>query len=477
MNTFYITTSIAYTNAPPHVGFALELIQADVLARLHRLRGEKVFFLTGTDEHGSKIARAARAAGQDPQEFVNGVSRRFQELAEQLNISNDDFIRTTDKRRHWPSVEKMWGRLRERGDIYKKEYEGLYCAGCEAFVTEKELIDGLCPVHKKEPELVREENYFFRLSRYGEKIAEALRNGAMRIVPGHRANEVLSFIEQGLEDISVSRSTKTLSWGIPIPGDENQIFYVWLDALTNYISALHYAEEGEMFKTFWPADVHCIGKDILRFHAVIWPAMLLSAGVELPRTIFAHGFLTVEGQKMSKSLGNVVDPFELAKTYGTDAVRYFFLREIPPAEDGDFSHEKMGARINADLAGGIGNLLSRVLAVAEKAGASLSDRPIEHDGLREAAEGVEEKVASLLDSFQFSSALEEVWKLESFCDRLIEQERPWENPNEKKKMLEDLLSALYRISRMLDPFLPETAERMRSQLEGREPRTSLFARV
>jgi len=363
MKKFYITTSIPYTNALPHIGFALEAVQADVLARYHKKLGEGVFFLTGTDEHGLKIKKAAKAVKKTPQEFVDEISARFLELTKVLNISNDDFIRTTDKKRHWPAVKKLWLKLKDNNDIYKKKYKGYYCSGCEAFVTEKDLVQGKCPIHQKEPELIEEENYFFRLSKYLPVIKKEIEKGDLKIIPQARQNEVLGYIKTGIEDVSFSRA-KEKYWGFEVPGDPSQIIYVWGDALPNYISAIGYEKETKQFKKLWPADVHCIGKDILKFHAVIWPAMLLSAGLELPKSIFVHGFINVAGQKMSKSLGNVVDPFELIKKYGVDTVRYFLLREIPSTEDGDFTREKFEQRYNSDLASGIGNLVARVNAMA-----------------------------------------------------------------------------------------------------------------
>ena len=365
MAKFYITSSLPYTNANPHIGFALEIIQTDVLARYQRQQDKDVFFLTGTDEHGTKVAKTAKDAGVSPREFTNKISGKFLELTKTLNISNDNFIRTTDQKQHWPSVRVVWEKLQESGDLEKRIYEGLYCSGCEVFITEKELVNGQCPIHKKEPEKVQEENWFFGLSKYGLQLKEKIEKDELRIVPEGRKKEVLSLINQGLEDISFSRPKEKLQWGIPVPGDDTQVVYVWADALVNYISALGYPK-GEKFKKYWPADVHVVGKDILRFHATIWPAMLLSLGIELPKTIFVHGFITADGQKMSKSLGNVIDPFELVEKYGTDAVRYFFLREIPSTEDGDFSYEKFEVRYNADLASGLGNLVARVVTLATK---------------------------------------------------------------------------------------------------------------
>ena len=371
---YYITTAIDYVNAKPHIGHALEKIQADVLARFHRIKGEDVWFLTGTDEHGATNVRAAEKAGKEIKDFVNENSEKFRELKKVLNLSWNDFIRTSDQKRHWPGAQKLWLKLVEAGDIYKKKYKGLYCVGHEAFVTEKDLVDGKCRDHQKAPEVIEEENYFFRLAKYSKEIESRIRNNELRILPETRKNEILSFIESGLEDVSFSRPHKDLSWGIPVPNDPEHTMYVWCDALANYITAVGYgnqqpksafsADSGaspaesqiigsqpnnqQQFGYWWPADLHIIGKDILRFHAAIWPGMLLSAGLPLPKSIFVHGFVTVEGQKMSKTIGNVIDPVELVKKYGTNTVRYFLLREIPSGEDGDFSYKKLEERYNGD---------------------------------------------------------------------------------------------------------------------------------
>ncbi|MCX6791253.1 MAG: methionine--tRNA ligase [Candidatus Gribaldobacteria bacterium] len=364
---FYLTTSIAYTNSAPHIGFALELIQADVIARYNRLLSKDVWFLTGTDEHGSKIERKAKEEGKNTIEFCDEISSQFKALKEALNLSTDDFIRTTDQKRHWPTVQAIWKILQESGKIEKKAYQGLYCVGCEAFITAKDLVEGKCPLHNKEPETVEEENYFFKLSEYQEPLKKILENNEIKIIPESRRNEMLNFIKEGLEDVSCSRDSKVLSWGVPVPDDESQTIYVWFEALINYVSALGYlTADDEKFKKYWPANFHFIGKDITRFHTLLWPAMLLGLGIELPKNVFVHGYITVGGKKMSKSLGNVVDPFELVQKYGTDLVRYFLLREISPTEDGDFTYEKLTERYNADLANGIGNLLARVVTLANK---------------------------------------------------------------------------------------------------------------
>ncbi|MBX4211747.1 MAG: class I tRNA ligase family protein [Candidatus Yanofskybacteria bacterium] len=318
MKTFYITTSIAYTNAEPHIGYALELTQADVLARYHQLLGDDTYFLTGTDEHGIKIERSATKLSQDPQDFVNNIAERFQALTKALNISNNDFIRTTDKERHWPGVEKIWRSLQDKGALYEKEYEGLYCVGHEAFVKKSELIDGLCPIHKTEPEKIREKNWFFKLSDYKREIKGRIERDELKIVPESRKHEILNLFDDA-EDVSFSRPADKLQWGIPVPGDSSQTIYVWADALTNYISALGYGQDEKLLH-YWPADIHLIGKDILRFHAMVWPAMLLAIELPLPRSINVHGFITSEGQKISKSLGNVIDPFMLIEKYGAEVL-------------------------------------------------------------------------------------------------------------------------------------------------------------
>lgn len=464
---FYITTSIAYTNAPAHVGFALEILQADVLARYHRQLGEKVWFLTGVDEHGSKIARTAEKAGKKPQEFVNELSPKFKELKNVLNLSNDDFIRTTDQKRHWPTVHKVWQQLKENGDIYKKKYKGLYCVGCEAFVKEKDLVDGKCLDHKQEPEVVEEENYFFKLSKYQDKLKDILENNKIKIAPEAKKNEMLNFINEGLEDVSCSRDKSKLNWGVSVPDDENQVIYVWLEALLNYISALGYAKSNKKFKEYWPADVHCIGKDITRFHLLLWPAVLLSLGLDLPKAVLVHGFIAVDGEKMSKSLGNVIDPVELVEKYGVDAVRYFLLREISPTEDGDFTYEKFEGRYNSDLASGLGNLVSRVLTMAEKSDCGIKIvNKFQNPNAGHAAKLAKEKSKTALDNFKFNEALASIWQLITFCDKYIEQERPWECKEEDDAVISDLLAAIVIIADLLQPFLSETSKKILNQLKS-----------
>jgi len=464
---FYITTSIVYTNALPHIGFALESIQADVIARYQRLLGNKVFFLTGTDEHGAKVAKAAEEEEKDPKKFVNEISKKVRTFKQILNLSNDDFIRTTDQKRHWPTVKKVWLKLKESGDIYKKKYRGLYCSGCEAFITKKDLKDGKCVVHQIEPEIIEEENYFFRLSKYAKKIGQAIGKNRIQIIPQGRKNEMKKFIKMGLEDISFSRPRTDLQWGVPVPDDKTQTIYVWSDALVNYISALGYAENSKKFKEFWPTDVHCIGKDILKFHGLIWPAMLLSLGLELPKKIFVHGFITVGGQKMSKSLGNIIDPFELVKKYGADPVRYFLLREILSTEDGDFTYEKFEQRYNADLASGLGNLVARVLTMAERTNKkqkTKNKKQFRNTQFQIIINKTWRNYKKTLDEFKFNETLVSIWKLISFCDKYIEKEKPWEKTANQQSAITNLLLALTHIAHMLKPFLPKTSEKIFKQL-------------
>lgn len=464
---FYITTSIAYTNAYPHIGFALELIQADVIARYNRILGKDVFFLTGTDEHGIKIVKAAEKAGKDVVQFTNDVSSKFKELTKALDISNDDFIRTSDKKRHWPTVEKIWKKLIDQGDIYKQKYKGLYCVGCEAFVKEKDLINGECPTHHQKPEEIEEENYFFKLSKYADKVKSAIENDEIKIIPQTRKNEILSFINQGVEDISCSRSKENLKWGVPVPGDESQIVYIWFEALINYLSALELSGK----ENFWPADIHCIGKDIFRFHVLLWPAILLALGKELPKAVFVHGYITSNGEKMSKSLGNVIDPFELVNKYGLDPVRYFLLRELSSTEDGDFTFEKFEERYNSDLAKGLGNLVSRVLKLSENIEIDEAFSELDSD-----IEQTKKDYQKALIDFKFNDALSVIWSLISVCDKYIESVKPWEETENKIKEISSLIKVIGEIEILLRPFLPQTSNKIAEQLKVKKAE-ALFPRI
>jgi len=460
-DNFYITTSIAYTNAKPHIGFALESVQADAMARWNRLQGRETFFLTGTDEHGVKIKRAAFDAGKSVKEFVDELSDNFKGLKEALDLSWDQFIRTSDKKNHWPGAQALWRKLEESGDIYWKEYKGLYCVGCENFVTEKDLVDGKCPDHKKEPEEIEEKNLFFRLSKYGEKIAELIKSGELEILPEGRRNEILSFIEGGLEDVSFSRSKDKLDWGIPVPGHEDQVMYVWCDALSNYISAIGYGRDEKNFEKWWPAEIHVIGKDILRFHAAIWPGMLLAAGIPLPKKIFVHGFVTAEGEKISKSIGNVIDPYELVEKYGTDPVRYYLLRDLPSDEDGDFSTKRFEERYNADLANGLGNFASRITTLAESVG-DLSGQNASEEVLQKIKQTAEQ-AALASEKFKLHETVSTIWSLIKFGDGYINENKPWEDSN--KEVIYNGLHLLHAISKFIDPIIPESAEKIRANLK------------
>ncbi|MBI5421337.1 MAG: methionine--tRNA ligase [Parcubacteria group bacterium] len=459
---FYITTAIPYLNAGPHLGHALEFVQADVLARYHRLLEEDAFFLTGTDEHGTKIAKTAEGVGKTPQELVDENVQKFLSLLESLQISNDAFIRTSDKEHHWPTVFDIWKRLVEEGDIYKKKYEGLYCYGCEVFVTEKDLIDGKCAIHLRVPEKIEEENYFFKMTRYRDELKRLITSGELHIFPEHRAQEMIYFLDNDFSDTSFSRPKRTLTWGIPVPNDDEATIYVWADALTNYLSGVGYIENKEQFNLFWPPDVQIIGKDILRFHALIWPAILLSAKLPLPKTLFVHGFITHDSQKMSKSLGNVVNPATLIDTYGSDAVRYFFLREIPPTEDGDYNDGKMILRYNSDLAHGIGNLVSRITTLAEKNGSVILEQ---FDGQAE-VDIYWKRYHDAMNTFRFNETLEVVWGLIAYVDRELTQKKLWSHPD--NKTLSDLTHYLINLGWMLTPFLPHTADLLINAILGHE---------
>jgi methionyl-tRNA synthetase len=453
---FYVCTSIAYVNSKPHVGYAMELLHADFMARAARLQGKETFFLTGTDEHGLKIAQAAEAEGLENQGFVDKYSAYFRDLAGKLGLSNDDFIRTTDQR-HEDFAREMWNKLKEAGDLYKDKYSGWYCVGCEKFILEKELVEGNCAIHLKPPVKVEEENYFFRLSKYADKIRELIKTDELLIVPESRKHEILSFLEEDLRDVSFSRPRESVKWGIPVPGDEEQLMYVWCDALSNYISGID-AEK------FWPADVQVIGKDILRFHAVYWIGMLLSAGYKIPKTIFVHGFITSEGVKMSKSLGNVKDPFEYIEKYGRDALRYFLLREIPTLGDGDFSQERFETVYKDELANTFGNLVSRVLAMNKKYFAGAVPGRSDDEGLELKFEEGWQKYLDFLAVYDLKKAIEVAVELGFVANKYVEDSKPWElaknNPEKLAGVMFNLLEMIRQIGLMLLPIIPDSAEKI-----------------
>jgi methionyl-tRNA synthetase len=469
MSKFFITTAIGYINAPPHMGHALEYVQADVLARYHRILGDRVFFLTGTDENGSKAFRTAKEQGLKPKELADLNSKKFQELDRDLEISYDFFIRTSDQKNHWPGVKSLWQRISSKGDIYKAKYEGFYCVGCEAFLTKRDLIKGKCKIHEQKPEVLEEENYFFRLSKYQNPIQQLIESDQLKIIPETRKNEMLGIIGAGLSDISFSRPKVKLPWGIPVPNDPTHIVYVWGDALTNYITAIGYNQNQKKFKEWWPANLHIVGKDILKFHAIYWPAMLLSAELPLPKAIFVHGFITAGGKKMSKSLGNIIDPFVLINQFGAEAVRYYLLKEIPATEDGDLTVAKFQDVYNGELANGLGNLVARVATLCEKS--SFSFQPLKFTTFQRQFFG-KSKVGKFLEKYEFSEALQFIWKKISQCDKKINQTKPWEllkNKNKKvemKKVLQKLIDEVREITLYLEPFLPETSEKIQKQFKG-----------
>ncbi len=468
MPKFYITTSIMYTNAPPHIGFALELVQADAVARYRRMLGDDVRFLTGTDEHGTKNMRSALEAGVPTQKFVDRIAGQVGDLATRLDISNTDFIRTSDRVRHWPAAQKIWRAMAEKGDIYKKSYEGYYCVGHESFVKQSELVDGLCPLHKNKPELIKEENWFFRITKYSAKIRELIESDRLRIVPSTRKAEILNLLDNA-EDVSFSRPSEQLPWGIPVPDDASQTMYVWADALTNYISALGYGTDGAAM-AFWPADVHLIGKDIVRFHAIFWPAMLISAGLEVPKSIYVHGFVTVEGEKMSKSLGNVVDPLGLLNSYSADVVRYFMLRELQSTDDSDFSYKNLENRYNTDLANGLGNLVQRVatLVATKLSGRAVytADLEVTESVLRQVLDDTDYQNA--FEQFRLHDATASVWGKIALANAYLNEREPWkssfaeasENRQEGYKTLIVAVAMIAHIAWLLQPFMPATAQKI-----------------
>lgn len=480
---FYITTAIAYVNGDPHLGHALELVQADVLARHRRQRGDEVRFSTGTDDNALKNVAAAVAAGVSAAEFVADKAGRFVDLAASLQLSNDDFIRTSTDPRHRPGVERLWQACAEAGDLYQRDYEGLYCSGCEAFLAPAELIDGRCPEHGKAPEPIVERNWFFRLSRYEGALLDLVESGRLRIEPEHRRTEVVAFIRNGLTDFSVSRAReRAYGWGIPVPRDPGQVIYVWFDALGNYITALDYATDGDAYREWWRESderLHVIGKGIVRFHAIHWPAILLSAREPLPTTIFVHDYLTVEGQKLSKSLGIAIDPNRLVERYGADSVRWWFLRDVPRNGDADFREELLAARGN-ELADGLGNLVNRTIALV---GRNLPDGirevgvgPAEAAPLSAQCAALPEAIDAALGTCNLRAAAGAIWEVVSEANRFVSATQPWELARRARggdaaasRRFDAVLAVLFGtcrlVARELRPFLPDAAERIAAVLD------------
>lgn len=461
MKAKYITTAIAYTNTEPHIGFLFELLSADILTRAYKQNGESVFFLTGTDEHGSKVAKAAKDAGVKPQEYVNNISAAYKKLGQDFKIDFDYFVRTTDPK-HKDFVQDQWRRLAQAGYLEKRKYTGLYCNGCEAFKTERELKDGKCLIHETPVEQIEEENWFFKLSKFSEPLLKWLKTDP--ITPKNRANEVREIIKSGLEDVSFSRHLSKLSWGIPVPDDDEQVMYVWADALLNYISGPLAA--GKKIDEVWPADIQIVGKDILRFHAVIWPAILTALGYDLPKKLVVHGFINSDGKKMSKSLGNVISPKELLKRYGVDGTRYLLFRQLSYYDDSNFVWSEVDSLYNGELANGIGNLLSRSISLLK----GFKEDGVEVEKLIEQSLKAKTDKSNLLTTLDFSQNLIDVNQLINLADTWITKNQPWiwrKEGEVKEERVKEFLEAinLGEVAQLLEPYTPDTAKKIISQLK------------
>ena len=467
---FYITTAIDYVNQRPHLGTAYEKIGADCMARYKRLMGYDTYFLMGNDEHSTNVEREARRRGLEPEKYCRMMSEEFQGTWKKLNISYDDFIHTSEPR-HIKAVVELFQRIYDNGYIYKGKYEGLYCESCEEFISEKDLVDGLCPRHKLAPVRLSEENYFFALSRFEDALLEHIEKNPGFIRPKIRENEIVNVIKSGLEDVSISRFGKT--WGIPLPVDSEHVIYVWFDALINYISALGFGgDDAELFEKYWPADVHVIGKDITRFHCIIWPAMLMAGGVEVPRSIFAHGFISLGGEKMSKTRGNILDPLLMAEVFGADGLRYLLMREVPFDKDGDISIETLVARYNSDLANELGNLFSRTVAMISKyLGGNVEEAEVPEDSeIRQTLERAVDTYTGHMERMEFSRAITGYWQIIQRANRYIEERRPWDLAKDESRREElesffrELLMVLRTSAVVLFPFMPEKMGELMSQL-------------
>lgn len=481
-STYYVMTSIPYVNGRPHIGFALEAVQGDVLRRHHALKGEDARYLSGSDENALTVVQSAEVQGVELVDMVASNAEAFRSIQEPLAVEYTDFLRTSTDPRHFPGAQKLWRQMDAAGDIYKRHYQGNYCIKCERFYREEELVDGNCPIHGTAPEAVDEENYFFALSTYQDRLIELIESNTLLVQPEHRREEMLSFIRGGLEDISISRQAlRGRGWGVPVPDDPDQVMYVWVDALSNYITALDYAQdESALYDRYWRSDgerVHVVGKDIIRFHVVFWPAFLMSANEPLPTVVNVHEFLMSDGEKMSKSRGNVIDPLEMVELYGNDALRYWLTREMPRTGDGNFSEERLISRYNTDLANDLGNLVNRSVGMLQRyrGGVVPQVDANRRSTLKTIADTVPARMDAALDAFDFREAIAAAWEIVTRANKFVEDEKPWEIAKAAKAsdadadarldvVLADLIEAIRVLGVVMSPFIPEGSARIAAQL-------------
>lgn len=470
---FYVATSIPYANGAPHMGHPLDPLYGDVLARYHRANGDDVFFLVGLDENGQTVYNKAKCAGVTVKDFVEEIRSKFIQMHEKINDTYDGFIRTTDEKNHWPTAQEIWKRAQDNGDIYKKNYKGLYCVGCEEFKLERDLVDGKCPDHLTKPEAIEEENYFFSLSKYQDFLLDLFKKNKDFVHPQNKYNEAYQIIKGGLEDVSISRPKTRLPWGVPVPGDDDHVMYVWFDALTNYLSGVGFTSDKKKFEKYWPADIQIVGKDNNKWHSILWPAMLKSAGLEIPKKILVHSYVLAKGNvKMSKTIGNVVNPIEMIDKYGTDAFRYFILSKVPIDTDGAFDEDHFREVYNAELSNKLGNLLQRTISMINKYNVKIPNKEIDRFGT-----SVSEKIKGL----DFNEALRSIIRMVEVANEEIDEKKPWQLAKEDKtEELNDFLNEIYwilnSIAKNIAPFLPETSEKMKEQLKTLKPEP-LFPRL